>query len=55
MRAPVPGRDGVHWAGASEGLTWGDMGREVELSLQNLLVPLEGNVPTHHVIEEDTE
>jgi hypothetical protein len=31
------------------------MGREVELSFQNLLVPLEGNVPTHHVIEENAQ
>jgi len=44
-------------AGGLEGLslTWGDMGREVEFSLQNLLVSLKGNVPTYHVIEEDTQ
>lgn len=55
LGALVPGKDAVHWDGTSEGLTWGDMGREVELSLQNLLVPLKGNVPTHHVIEEDAQ
>lgn len=33
LGALASGKDGVHWARTSEGLTWGDMGREVELSL----------------------
>lgn len=53
QRVPSPGRKEA--CGVSEGLTWGDMSRKVGLSLQNLLVPLEGNVPTDHVIEEDTQ
>ena len=55
LGAPVPEQDEVCWARVGDSLTWGDVGREVELSLQNLLVPLKGNVPTYHVVEEDTQ